>query len=79
MRSLIAATEEMLALISSLRRPLFDQIFEKAVRIPDAANINDVAELLRSLQPPRNLRDTDEDDVDVKAAATFEDRNTVRR
>jgi hypothetical protein len=82
MRSLNAATEQTPATVVRLLRPFFDQIFEKAIRILNAANtanINNVAELPGSLQPPKNLRDTDEDDVGVKTAATFENRNTVRR
>jgi hypothetical protein len=47
------------------------------VRIGDAANINEAAELLRSFQPPSNLRDTDENDVSVKTAATFKRYHAV--
>jgi hypothetical protein len=79
MRSLNAATEQTPATVVRLLRPFFDQIFEKAIRILKAPNINDAAKLLRSLQPPKNLRDTDEDDVGVKTGAAFENHNTVGR
>jgi hypothetical protein len=68
----------MLATISSLRRALFGKILaHQSFMISDRLNVDDLAELLRSFQPPSDFGCADEDDVGVKTAATFEDRNTV--
>jgi hypothetical protein len=79
MRPLAATTEDMLAPVARLWGALFAQILEEALRISGAANMNDVAKLLRSFQPPSDFGCADKDDVSVKTAATFEDRNTIGR
>jgi hypothetical protein len=45
----------------------------------DRLNVDELAELLGSFQASSDFECAGEDDVGVKATATFEDRNTVGR